>query len=181
MAKPIFLFATIIFVCHRFQVASTFSIDWPNAARARRPTNTAGGNGVTYSSPPPPPPPIDAEEFDQIATAIESTSVRIVGAIGDAMNDIQRALLSGCMMLAAIMTTTPLASIAAESIGDELEIAELPPVYVPIIFAIGVIGGVGVLTASLGNVMDEEASLGLQSGARAKKERDRTRSSYFKK
>ena len=53
--------------------------------------------------------------------------------------------------------------------------------YVPILLAIGVIGGVGILTASLGNVMDEEALLGLQSGARAKKERDRNHSSYFKK
>ncbi len=55
----------------------------------------------------------------------------------------------------ATMTTHPLASFAESIAGDELEIAELPPVYVPIIFAIGVIGGVGVLTASLGNVMDE--------------------------
>ncbi|KAL3763996.1 hypothetical protein ACHAW5_007615 [Stephanodiscus triporus] len=93
-----------------------------------------------------------------------------------AIQNLQRALLAGCI---AVLTTTPLASFA-ESV-DNLEIAELPPVYVPIIFAIGVIGGVGVLTASLGNVMDEEASLGLQSGARAKKERDRSRSSYFKK
>jgi len=76
------------------------------------------------------------------------------------------------------MATTPLSAFAA---ADDLELAELPPVYVPILFAIGVLGGVGVLTASLGNVMDEEASLGLQSGARAKKERERSRSSYFKK
>mmetsp|Transcript_8668 Transcript_8668/g.18526 ORF Transcript_8668/g.18526 Transcript_8668/m.18526 type:complete len:160 (+) Transcript_8668:62-541(+) len=69
----------------------------------------------------------------------------------------------------------------AAAAADDVEIAELPPVYVPIVFAIGVLGGVGVLTASLGDVMDEEASLGLQSGARAKKERERSRSSYFKK
>eukprot|EP00956_Cyclotella_meneghiniana_P017753 scaffold29195_cov69-Cyclotella_meneghiniana.AAC.6 len=67
------------------------------------------------------------------------------------------------------------------SAADDYEVAELPPVYVPILFAIAIIGGVGVLTASLGDVMNEEASLGLQSGARAKKERDRSRSSYFKK
>ena len=87
---------------------------------------------------------------------------------------IRQSLLAGCM---TFLTTTPLAAMAA----DDLELEELPPVYVPILFAILVLGGVGVLTASLGNVMDEEASLGLQSGARAKKERDRSRSSYFKK
>eukprot|EP00553_Chaetoceros_curvisetus_P013235 CAMPEP_0204642642 /NCGR_PEP_ID=MMETSP0717-20131115/51630_1 /ASSEMBLY_ACC=CAM_ASM_000666 /TAXON_ID=230516 /ORGANISM="Chaetoceros curvisetus" /LENGTH=134 /DNA_ID=CAMNT_0051663421 /DNA_START=39 /DNA_END=443 /DNA_ORIENTATION=+ len=64
---------------------------------------------------------------------------------------------------------------------DDVEIAELPPVWVPIVFAIGIIGGVGVLTASLGDVMNEEASLGLMSGAKAKKEKERSRSSYFKK
>jgi hypothetical protein len=41
------------------------------------------------------------------------------------------------------------------SAADDYEVAELPPVYVPILFAIGIIGGVGVLTASLGDVMDE--------------------------
>lgn len=90
-------------------------------------------------------------------------------------NTIRQSLLAGCM---TFLTTSPLAALAA---ADDLELEELPPVYVPIIFAIFVLGGVGVLTASLGNVMDEEASLGLQSGARAKKERDRSRSSYFKK
>merc|ERR1719148_666233 len=63
----------------------------------------------------------------------------------------------------------------------ELEVAELPPPYIPVIFAILILGGVGWLTSSLGNVLDEEASLGLQSGARAKKERERSRSSYFNK
>ncbi len=45
----------------------------------------------------------------------------------------------------------------AAAAADDVEIAELPPVYVPILFAIGVLGGVGVLTASLGDVMDEGA------------------------
>jgi hypothetical protein len=64
---------------------------------------------------------------------------------------------------------------------DVAEIAELPNPLVPVIFGIGLLGGVGWLTTSLGDVMTEEASLGLQSGARAKKEIERSRSSYFKK
>jgi hypothetical protein len=64
---------------------------------------------------------------------------------------------------------------------DDVEVAELPPVYVPILFAIGIMIGVGVLTSSLGDVYSEEASLGLMSGAKAKKERERSRSSYFKR
>jgi hypothetical protein len=64
---------------------------------------------------------------------------------------------------------------------EEVEVVDLPPPYVPVIVGLFLLGGVGVLTSSLGNVMDEEASLGLQSGARAKKEMERSRSSYFKK
>eukprot|EP00984_Skeletonema_dohrnii_P038141 scaffold41023_cov122-Skeletonema_dohrnii-CCMP3373.AAC.2 len=86
---------------------------------------------------------------------------------------LKQSLLAGCI---TFLTTTPFASFA-----DDLEVTELPPPFVPVIFAIVVIGGVGVLTASLGDVYTEESNLGLQSGARAKKERERSRSSYFKK
>jgi hypothetical protein len=79
----------------------------------------------------------------------------------------------------AVWTATISAALAAAS--DEVEMAELPPPYVPAVFAVVLLGGVGWFTASLGNVMDEEASLGLQSGAKAKKEMERSRSSYFKK
>lgn len=65
--------------------------------------------------------------------------------------------------------------------GDEIEMAELPPPWVPAIFAVLLLVGVGVLTGSLGNVIDEEAQLGMQSGARARKEIERNKSSYFKK
>ena len=44
---------------------------------------------------------------------------------------------------------------AVADFADDVELAELPPVYVPILFAVAVLGGVGVLTASLGDVMDE--------------------------
>ena len=86
---------------------------------------------------------------------------------------LKQSLLAGCI---TFLTTTPFASFA-----DYLEVQELPPPFVPVIFAFVVIGGVGVLTASLGDVYTEEGNLGLQSGARAKKERERSRSSYFKK
>ena len=39
--------------------------------------------------------------------------------------------------------------------GDEIEMAELPPPYVPALFAVLLLLGVGVLTGSLGNVIDE--------------------------
>jgi len=64
---------------------------------------------------------------------------------------------------------------------DDYELAELPPPYIPALFGVALLAGVGVLTSSLGNVMDEEAGLGMQSGARAKKEIERSRSSYFGK
>jgi hypothetical protein len=75
--------------------------------------------------------------------------------------------------------TFPVQALAA--VGGDFEVAELPPPYIPVIFALALVVGVGWLTSTLGNVMDEEASLGLQSGARAKKERERSSSSYFKK
>lgn len=94
-------------------------------------------------------------------------------APNDSQSSLKQSLLAGCI---TFLTTTPFASFA-----DDLEVTELPPPYVPVIFGILVIGGVGVLTASLGDVYTEESNLGLQSGARAKKERERSRSSYFKK
>lgn len=77
-----------------------------------------------------------------------------------------------------MLSASPL---VAQAVGDDVEYAELPPPYIPLIFAVGLLAGVGLLTGSLGDVMDEESSLGLQSGARAKKEIERSRSSYFKK
>jgi hypothetical protein len=128
-----------------------------------------------------------ATSSNQLSSDIRSTNLRL--PISDTINNLnrQRALVTGCISTVSaslLLLLTPLITLAATTEPPpptELVIEELPPVYVPILFAIGVIGGVGVLTFSLGNVMDEEASLGLQSGARAKKERDRTRSSYFKK
>ena len=38
---------------------------------------------------------------------------------------------------------------------EEYEMAELPPAYIPALFGVVLLGGVGFLTLSLGNVMDE--------------------------
>lgn len=143
MAKQSFLFfAAIIFVCHNFfHAASSFSVERLNAARARRPINAKSNSDISSRSP-----PLTDVESTQIAMNESSPDIGPIRAI----DNMQRALFAGCI---AVLTTTPLPSFA-ESV-DNLEIAELPPVYVPIVFAIGVIGGVGVLTASLGNVMDE--------------------------
>jgi len=73
------------------------------------------------------------------------------------------------------------ASVALALANEEIELTELPPPYVPALFGVALLIGVGVLTGSLGNVMDQEAQLGMQSGARARKEIERSRSSYFKK
>lgn len=80
-----------------------------------------------------------------------------------------------------VPTLSLLTSATAACAADEIEVAELPPVYIPILFALVCLGGVGFLTSSLGDVISEEASLGNLSGARAKKEQERSRSSYFKK
>ena len=57
--------------------------------------------------------------------------------------------------VASSLASIPLLYPSIVSATDDYEVVELPPVYVPILFAIGIIGGVGVLTASLGDVMDE--------------------------
>ena len=87
------------------------------------------------------------------------------------------ATISAGLFLSGAVAWIPAAAWAT----TEVELADLPPPYVPVIFGLVVIAGVGVLTGSLGDVIDDEAQLGLQSGARAKKEIERTRSSYFKK
>mmetsp|Transcript_16946 Transcript_16946/g.23871 ORF Transcript_16946/g.23871 Transcript_16946/m.23871 type:complete len:166 (-) Transcript_16946:262-759(-) len=82
--------------------------------------------------------------------------------------------------LVSVLSSSPMVALAQVD-PDDYEIAQLPPVWVPALFAVVLLVGVGVLTSSLGDVMSEEASLGMQSGARAKKEMERSRSSYFKK
>jgi hypothetical protein len=80
-----------------------------------------------------------------------------------------------------VASTTATTTASLLLLATELELTELPPPYVPALFGVALLVGVGLLTGSLGNVMDEESLLGMQSGARAKKEIDRNRSSYFKR
>jgi len=87
----------------------------------------------------------------------------------------KRILSIGVPSISFLLSTT--AAFAA----DEIEVQELPPVYIPILFALACLGGVGLLTSTLGDVIADEASLGNLSGAKAKKEMERSRSSYFKK
>jgi hypothetical protein len=83
----------------------------------------------------------------------------------------------------SVLRTWPTFTLADENILiniDSAEISDLPPPYVPLIIAALILVGVGLLTGSLGDVYTEEASLGFMSGAKAKKEAERSRSSYFK-
>ena len=204
MTKPIWtIVAVLVCICSSHVVAS-FSLEKLKAPRTQEP-NTQNQKSILL------PPAANNEAMMSPLVSIiqqQDTITRSSVKVYD-NNSLKQSLLAGCI---TFLTTTPMSAFAESA--DDLEIVDLPPVYVPILFAIGVLGGVGVLTASLGNVMDEgelvsvvqldvyydsypvrllncsyydilyistEASLGLQSGARAKKERDRSRSSYFKK
>ena len=149
MAKPTVLFVAFICICFTIvHEASSFSIH-KFAARTRQPAST---KNIILQSPP-----------QQLSNLNDESSSRII-AVDDTATSankmdtrdsgIQQSLLAGCI---TFLTTTPFSAFAETA--DDLEIAELPPVYVPILFAIGVLGGVGVLTASLGNVMDEGEGL----------------------
>lgn len=61
-----------------------------------------------------------------------------------------------------------------------MNVEDLPPPYIPVIFSLLLIAGVGVLTSSLGDVVGDEAQLGDRSGARAKKELEKGRSSFLR-
>ena len=48
-----------------------------------------------------------------------------------------------------------LSGFVARGMAEDLEYAELPPPYVPALFGVVLLAGIGVLTASLGDVMTE--------------------------
>ncbi|KAL3944844.1 MAG: hypothetical protein SGBAC_001046 [Bacillariaceae sp.] len=90
-------------------------------------------------------------------------------------------LNSALMPTLAGLSTGLVGCVAKVLAEEEYDLAELPPPYIPVLFGVVLTAGVGILTFSLGDVMTEEAALGLQSGAQAKKEIERSRSSYFKR
>lgn len=95
-------------------------------------------------------------------------------------NPLER-LNNALMPTLAGLSTGLVGCVAKVLAEEEYDLAELPPPYIPVLFGVVLTAGVGVLTFSLGDVMTEEAALGLQSGAQAKKEIERSRSSYFKR
>lgn len=145
MTKPIYRFVAVLVVraCISFHDVSSFSIDklMAMASRTQRPSI----NTIIL-----PPSFVINKELSPVSILDkqELTSAGSSTVVGN--NDLKQSLIAGCI---TFLTTTPLSAFA-ESV-DDLEIVDLPPPYVPILFAIGVLGGVGVLTASLGNVMDE--------------------------
>ena len=95
----------------------------------------------------PPPPPLSVSSSN-----IELDNHRIKGAMATIMT-------CALSTSAAVLTMIPsIAAAAATADDDIIEIAELPPVWVPIVFAIVIIGGVGLLTFSLGDVYTEGES-----------------------
>lgn len=144
MTKPIcrFVAVLVVSVCIiSFHGVSSFSINKFVASRTQQPIIK------TISLPPS---FVANEELSPVSILdkqelTSSGSSKVVGN-----NNLKQALLAGCI---TFLTTTPLSAFAESA--DDLEVVDLPPPYVPILFAMGVLGGVGVLTASLGNVMDE--------------------------
>jgi len=140
MSKPIFILSVIICIFSVLDKVSSFSLNKLNV------NNIAIQNQnklqLDVRIPQPQQPISNKEELSGIISQND-----------DKKKNLRQLLIAGCTAFAT--TCTPLSAFAT----DELEIESLPPVYVPILFAIGVLGGVGVLTASLGNVMDEGVSV----------------------
>mmetsp|Transcript_2185 Transcript_2185/g.2938 ORF Transcript_2185/g.2938 Transcript_2185/m.2938 type:complete len:159 (+) Transcript_2185:58-534(+) len=76
---------------------------------------------------------------------------------------------------AAAVTLQP--AVADDTVDDpfagEVPKEDLPPVWVPVVGSAVLFLGIGLLQASLGDVVDSEAKLGSASGARARKESTR--------
>ena len=137
MTKPIFILSVIICILSVLDGVSSFSLSKLNNIAIQNQNKLQPDVRISQ-----PQQPTNEEEF-----------AGIISQNDDKKKTLQQSLIAGCIAFAT--TCTPLSAFAAE----ELEIESLPPVYVPILFAIGVLGGVGVLTASLGNVMDEGMSI----------------------
>jgi hypothetical protein len=102
----------------------------------------------------------------------------------NSLSFLNKKTLTGTLTAAAAILSSVPSALALDDFysgSQDIEVADLPSPYVPVLFGFALLGGVALLTGSLGDVMTEESSLGLQSGAKAKKEMERSRSSYFKK
>ena len=71
------------------------------------------------------------------------------------VTSLSSALSSKLITTTGLFSTGLLAFANCAMAGEEIEMAELPPPWVPAIFAVVLLVGVGVLTGSLGNVIDE--------------------------
>lgn len=140
--KSIFILSVIICIFSVLDGVSSFSLNKLNV-----------NNIATHQNQNKLQPDIRISQPQQPIINNEEELSGIISLNDDKKKTLQQLLITGCTAFAT--TCTPLSAFAAE----ELEIESLPPVYVPILFAIGVLGGVGVLTASLGNVMDEGMSV----------------------
>ena len=142
MTKPIFILSVIICIFSALDEVSSFSLNKLNNIAIQNQNKLQPVSNTNIRIPQPQQPISNKEELSGIISQHDNNK-----------KTLRQLLIGGCTAFAT--TCTPLSAFAAE----ELEIESLPPVYVPILFAIGVLGGVGVLTASLGNVMDEGMSL----------------------
>ena len=53
--------------------------------------------------------------------------------------------------------------LVGQAVAEDYELEALPPPYIPALFGVVLLAGVGVLTSSLGNVMDEGESRAMHS------------------
>jgi hypothetical protein len=92
--------------------------------------------------------------FKTMASSEDDLPADFQGAtLGTPSNTFLAASMTG--LVSGLYTLFPQVCLAA----DNYELEQLPPPYVPAIFAVVLLAGVGVLTGSLGNVMDEGALL----------------------
>lgn len=115
--------------------------------------------------------------FRRVETPLFLSPIELSSADDSQASRYSTASVAAAGLASAIFAFVP----TVMAVTEEVELAELPPPFVPVLFSVGLLVGVGVLTGSLGDVIDQEAMLGMQSGARAKKDIERSRSSYFKK
>ena len=93
--------------------------------------------------------PIFSTEDDFVDVVMPSTSNKRRGIVSSAFKRIKGSFTGIVTGLSCFVARGMAAG------ADDYEIAELPPPYVPALFGVVLLVGVGLLTSSLGNVMDE--------------------------